>query len=99
MATYLIHKTMDGEPIGAWNDAQEGAYAAGYGTQKEDGRQTVTAKGYAVPWSVFARRIAATINHHEWWGVLEHNGSPEEALDDARNSFFSRQSSLTPRDR
>jgi len=99
MATYLIHKNLDGEPIGSWNDAGESAYAAGFDDQRGSGRLTVQDKGWGVPWSVFARRLAATTNFHEWWGVLEHNGTPEAALDDVRNTFFSRAASRTPRDR
>jgi hypothetical protein len=99
MALYLIHMKMDGEPIGAWNDAQESVYAPGHEDAQDDGLDTISIQGTAVPWSVFADRLARGTNFQEWWSTIDVPGPLEQALSEARTKHFTAKDAATPTDR
>lgn len=88
MAEVLIHKTMDGEPIGILNDAGESYYAPGFASDEATGKWVVKSKGWAVPWSVFIRRRADTTNFTDWWAVLDTSEALPVALEHARDTYF-----------
>lgn len=99
MAVLLIHKTFDGEPVGVWTDAMESYYTPGQEALLREGRGIVEDRGYAVPWSVFAYRKQESTDYRNWWEVVDTTQGLSEALDTARERFFTQQSAITPRDR
>lgn len=99
MAILLIHKAMDGEPLGIWNEDGESYYTPGYEEAEDDGRDTIETKGWAIPWYAFAERVSRGVNFQEWWSTVVTDDPLEDALEQARITYFSHQSARTPRDR
>lgn len=95
----LVHKTLDGEPIGVWNDEGGSYYAPGKEDQQAGGQATLDQRGYAVPWSVFVNRKANAVTYEDWWEALDTDRTLQEALDSRREVFFSRAAARTTRDR
>jgi hypothetical protein len=85
---YLIQKTMVGEPVGI--HAKDGT--SYFWPLKEQfaavGKTMVSFRGTNVPWDVFVDHRAGAVDHRTFWGALETTSSIEEALTEARDTYF-----------
>lgn len=99
MALLLVHRTLDGEPVGIWSESGESYYAPGFEDRQADGEAVVDAKGENVPWSTFVERKAASFNFQEVWGGYTSSKPLAAALEAVRDQYFTNQAKDIPVDR
>lgn len=88
MAVVLIHKTMDGEPVGAWEDQATSYYAPSFEKMQKRARSLLADKGTNVPWDVWADQLAYRTSHVDFWDFEDTNKSAQEILEGERGRFF-----------
>lgn len=92
---YLVEKTFDGEPIGIWTDAGTSYYIPGHESEQGTASGIVSNKGTELPWSVWVDQLTSKIGHRRWWDEVDTSAEMPEALDTAREKYFSLQSNQT----
>jgi hypothetical protein len=77
MATYLLHMTGSGEPVGVYTETHD-YYDPARDNLRGAGRNVVFSKLPSVPWEDFSERLASTTPSSTMrWDTYEH---PEAAL-------------------
>jgi len=90
MALFLIHKTLEGEPVGIFSEVGDVFYQPGFEQLQKQGEQIVGYKGTSVPWDVFVEEKTRSANHRFWWGSVDDDRIDlEEILLDARSQYQS----------
>lgn len=92
MTLYLVHKHLNGEPVGIWDDRGNSFYQVNDNHEEALGRATVKAKGVTLPWSQFVDRMSGTMNMREAWGQIDTPLDLGMALAQVRADYQARQS-------
>jgi len=80
MALMLVHATLDGTPIGVWNEALESFYSPGFEGLQNRAKAMLQTKGTAVPWDVYVDRMEQRTSFVDWWKTVDTEASLEDAL-------------------
>lgn len=87
MALYLLHKTLNGEPIGIFSETGEDFYFPDYEDKEKAGRASVP-RTFTKPWNVFVEEKTRSFNHRFLWGSVEDERTDlEDVLLDQRTKF------------
>lgn len=87
MALYLIHQTLDGEPIGIFSEDGEDFYAPEFEAKEKLGRASVP-QTLSKPWSTFVEEKTRSFNHRFLWGSVEDDRTDLEDILNAQRTKF-----------
>lgn len=87
MALYLLHRSLDGEPVGIWDKLGRSVYLKEEFEPKA--KALIGTKSENVPWESFVDKLEHYTNFREWWEGVNSNRTMKAVLDDARSEYVS----------
>lgn len=100
MALLLVHRRMDGKPLGIFDDAGDSFYLPDVPEADiAQGKASIEDKAPNLPWSVFVDRRTSGFNHRYLWDAIESSRSLQETLHDLRIQHNTDENKDIPADR
>lgn len=91
MPLYLVDRTMQGEPVGIWNDQGQSSYIPGQEDEQSAAQRTVQAKGQSIPWSEWVDNLSSSVNFSRIWGDID---TPELDMSKVLSQLRDRQTAI-----
>lgn len=85
---YLVQKTMVGEPVGIHSEDGTNYFWPLKEQFAGIGKAIAGVRGTNLPWDVFVDQRAGAVDHRTFWGALETDSSMQNALTEARDTYF-----------
>lgn len=89
MSLYLLHRSVNGEPVGIWDKMGRSVYLKE--EFKPQAQSLIDTKSENVTWASFVDKLMHYTNFREWWEGIESNRSLKAVLDDARDEYVTEE--------
>lgn len=89
MSLYLLHRSVNGEPVGIWDKMGRSVYLnADFEPQA---KVLIETKSENVTWASFVDKLSHYTNFREWWESIESDRSLKSVLDDAHAEYVTEE--------
>ena len=85
MSLYLLHRSVNGEPVGIWDKMGRSVYLNP--DFEDQARALIETKSEDVTWASFVDKVTHYTNFREWWESIESNRTLKAVLDDAKDNY------------